>query len=94
MVSHSLPNLYAIFTASRIQVVSIIKSTTFPKVWISFSLFAPKHMMAFTFSIANGIAFGFITYTVLKVGAGKSNEVSNGVWALTVLFIAKFIFLN
>ena len=51
-------------------------------------------MMAFTFSIANGIAFGFITYTVLKVGTGKSDQVSNGVWALTVLFIAKFIFLN
>ncbi|AAZ24946.1 MULTISPECIES: NCS2 family permease [Colwellia] len=51
-------------------------------------------MMAFTFSIANGIAFGFITYTVLKVGAGKSSQVSNGVWALTVLFVAKFIFLN
>ncbi len=51
-------------------------------------------MMAFTFSIANGIAFGFITYTVLKVGGGKSNEISGGVWALTALFIAKFIFLN
>ena len=51
-------------------------------------------MMAFTFSIANGIAFGFITYTVLKVGAGKSKEISNGVWALTALFIAKFIFLT
>lgn len=51
-------------------------------------------MMAFTFSIANGIAFGFITYTVLKVGAGKSNQISGGVWALTVLFIAKFIFLT
>lgn len=51
-------------------------------------------MMAFTFSIANGIAFGFITYTVLKVGAGKSNQISKGVWALTALFIAKFIFLT
>jgi AGZA family xanthine/uracil permease-like MFS transporter len=51
-------------------------------------------MMAFTFSIANGIAFGFITYTILKVGSGKSSQVSNGVWALTALFIAKFIFLN
>ncbi len=51
-------------------------------------------MMAFTFSIANGIAFGFITYTVLKVGAGKSKQISNGVWALTALFIAKSIFLT
>lgn len=51
-------------------------------------------MMAFTFSIANGIAFGFITYTVLKVGTGKHTQISNGVWALTALFIAKFIFLT
>jgi len=51
-------------------------------------------MMAFTFSIANGIAFGFITYTVLKAGSGKSNEISGGVWALTAMFVAKFIFLN
>lgn len=51
-------------------------------------------MMAFTFSIANGIAFGFITYTVLKLGAGKFHDISKGVWALTALFIAKFIFLN
>ncbi|MGB0938680.1 MAG: NCS2 family permease [Colwellia sp.] len=50
-------------------------------------------MMAFTFSIANGIAFGFITYTVLKVGTGKSDQVSKGVWALTLLCVAKFIFL-
>ena len=50
-------------------------------------------MMTLTFSIANGIAFGFITYTVLKLGAGKSNQVSKGVWALTLLFVAKFIFL-
>lgn len=33
-------------------------------------------MMTLTFSIANGIAFGFITYTVLKLGAGKSDQVS------------------
>ena len=51
-------------------------------------------MMAFTFSIANGIAFGFITYTVLKVGTGKSSQISKGIWALTALFIAKFIFIN
>ena len=51
-------------------------------------------MMAFTFSIANGIAFGFITYTVLKVGTGKISQISGGLWALTLLFIAKFIFLN
>lgn len=66
--------------------------------WDDLTEFAPAIattvMMAFTFSIANGIAFGFITYTVLKVGAGKSNEISGGVWALTALFVAKFMFLG
>jgi len=66
--------------------------------WDDFTEFAPAVcttvMMAFTFSISNGIAFGFITYSVLKLGAGKSNEISGGVWALTILFIVKFIFLH
>ena len=66
--------------------------------WEDFTEFAPAVittiMMAFTFSIANGIAIGFITYTVLKVGTGKTDQISKGVWALTALFAAKFIFLN
>jgi len=50
--------------------------------------------MAFTPTIDYGIAFGFITYTVLKVGTHKSSQVSSGVWALTALFLAKFTFLK
>ena len=65
--------------------------------WNDMTEFAPAVltavMMAFTFSIANGIAIGFITYTVLKAGTGKHKEISMGVWALTALFVAKFIFL-
>ncbi len=66
--------------------------------WEDLTEFAPAVcttvMMAFTFSIANGIAFGFITYTCLKVGSGKADQVTKGVWLLTALFIAKFTFLN
>lgn len=65
--------------------------------WEDFTDYVPAIattvMMSFTFSIANGIAFGFITYTVLKLGAGKRSEISAGVWALTAIFLAKFIFL-
>lgn len=66
--------------------------------WEDFTEYAPAlcttFMMAFTFSIANGIAFGFITYTVLKVATGKSEQVSIELWAMTALFAAKFIFLG
>src|ERR1022692_2138962 len=47
-----------------------------------------------TFSIANGLAFGFIAYTVLKVARGKFREVNWLVYVLTLLFIARFIYLK
>ena len=50
-------------------------------------------MMPLTFSIANGVAMGFVTYTALKLFCGKSNEISLSIYVLTAIFIAKFIFL-
>ncbi len=49
-------------------------------------------MMPFTFSIANGIAFGFISFVAVKLLAGRAAEVSPVVWALAVLFALKFAF--
>jgi AGZA family xanthine/uracil permease-like MFS transporter len=46
-----------------------------------------------TFSIANGLAFGFTAYTLLKVMAGKFREVNWFVYVLTALFIARFVYL-
>ena len=50
-------------------------------------------MIPFTFSIADGIALGFLTYVVLKVGSGNIREISSGAWFLTLIFLSKFIFL-
>ena len=49
-------------------------------------------MMPFSFSIANGIAFGFISFVAVKVLAGRYREVSPVVWGLAVLFVLKFAF--
>lgn len=49
-------------------------------------------MMPLTFSIANGIAIGFITYAAIKVFSGKAKELSASVWFLAVLFLAKLVF--
>ncbi|WMC11881.1 NCS2 family permease [Oceanimonas pelagia] len=49
-------------------------------------------MMPFTFSIAHGIAFGFISFVGVKVLSGRASEVSPVVWALAVLFALKFAF--
>jgi AGZA family xanthine/uracil permease-like MFS transporter len=46
-----------------------------------------------TFSIATGIALGFVTYAVVKLLAGRPREVSPAVVVLATLFILKFSFL-
>ena len=50
-------------------------------------------MMPLTFSVADGIALGFITYVALKAGTGKYSEISVSLWVLCAIFIAKFIYL-
>jgi AGZA family xanthine/uracil permease-like MFS transporter len=49
--------------------------------------------MPFTYSIADGIAFGFVSYAGIKLLAGRAKEVSPAVWVIAVLFIAKFALL-
>jgi AGZA family xanthine/uracil permease-like MFS transporter len=46
--------------------------------------------MPLTFSIANGIAFGFITYAGAKILSGRWREMSVAVPILAALFILKF----
>ena len=50
-------------------------------------------MIPLTFSIADGIALGFLSYVVLKIGYGEISKISSGAWFLTLVFISKFIFL-
>jgi len=51
-------------------------------------------MIPLTFSIANGIAIGFISYVILKFTAGKKSEISMGAWLLFVIFLLKFLILD
>ena len=47
-------------------------------------------MMILMYSISNGIACGFIVYTVAMIAAGKAKEVHPTVWALMVIFVLYF----
>lgn len=47
-----------------------------------------------TFSIANGLAFGFTTYTLLRVLRGEWRSVSWVVYLLTALFLLRFYYLG
>ncbi|TXI05108.1 MAG: NCS2 family permease [Rhizobium sp.] len=49
--------------------------------------------MPFTYSIANGVAFGFIAYAVLKLLTGRARDVPAIVWIIAAVFIFKFYYL-
>lgn len=50
-------------------------------------------VMPFAYSIAEGIAFGIISYTLLHVASGKFRNVTWLMYILTVLFILKYAWL-
>ena len=49
-------------------------------------------LMPLTYSIAEGIVLGFISYTAIKVLSGKGREISASVWFMTAVVLAKLIF--
>ncbi len=49
--------------------------------------------MPFTYSIANGLAFGFISFVTLKLVTGRYKQVHPAAWVIAALFLARFIWL-
>ncbi|KMK51432.1 adenine permease PurP [[Actinobacillus] muris] len=56
--------------------------------------FITTAMMPFTYSITEGIAFGFISYCVMKLCTGRLKEINAPVAVVSLLFIAKFIWVG
>lgn len=86
-------------TAPALIIVGSLMMTTVAEIkWTQPEIAVPAFltMMAIplTFSIANGLAFGFIAYTLLKILRGRFREVNWLVYGLTVLFILRFIYLG
>lgn len=56
--------------------------------------FITTAMMPFTYSITEGIAFGFISYCVMKLCTGRAKEINPAVAVVSLLFIAKFVWVG
>ena len=65
--------------------------------WDDITDYAPSVItvitMPLTFSVVDGIGFGFISYTVIKLIAGRHKEVSLAMYLLTAIFLMKYAFL-
>jgi AGZA family xanthine/uracil permease-like MFS transporter len=61
---------------------------------IALSAFLTLLAIPLTFSIANGLAFGFTAYTLLKTLRGQYRDVGWLLYLLTALFILRFVYLS
>lgn len=83
-------------TAPALVIVGILMAQQLGGVdWDDFTAaasgFVAVIMMLLSFSISDGIALGFITYTVAKVASGKVKDVNLVVWLLMPLFILHYM---
>ena len=86
-------------TAGALVYVGILMASSLIKVtWDDLTeatpAFITSAMMPFTYSSTEGIAFGFISYCVMKVGTGRWREVNAPVWVVSVLFLIKFMWIG
>jgi adenine/guanine/hypoxanthine permease len=65
--------------------------------WSDFAIAIPAFltmmMIPLTFSIANGLAFGFTAFTFLRIFRGEFRKVSPVVYILTLLFLFRFWYM-
>lgn len=89
--------LYPITAPALIIVGSMMMKTVINIDWKEPSAYIPAFLtiigMPLTYSIPEGIAFGFISYPIIKLLGGKWRDVSWLVYVLAALFILRYIFL-
>jgi AGZA family xanthine/uracil permease-like MFS transporter len=90
--------LYPIISPALI-IVGILMMANVKKIdWSDYTESVPAFLtitiMSFSFSITEGISFGFISYTVLKLVAKKIKEVPPLIYIFSILFILRYIFLK
>ena len=74
-----------------IMMLSSLKNIHWDDMAEAVPAFFTSIFMGFSYSITNGIAAGFITYTVTKLVKGEAKEVHSMIWILDALFILNFI---
>jgi len=71
--------------------MSHIKEVDFQDLTEAFPAFLTIAMMPLTFSIANGIAFGLISYTLIKLFTGRIKEVKPAAVVIAIVFVLQYV---
>ena len=95
------PTVLSLFTSSvttaALVTVGIlmfvqIKDIEWDNLAIVAAVFMTIIMMVLSYSISLGIAFGFITYTIVAIATGKYKELNPLVWILFIVFLIYLFF--
>ena len=86
-------------TAPALVSVGVMMTSAFKEInWEDFEEAVPAFFaslfMTLCYSISDGIAFGFITYCLVKICKKEAAEVHPILWAATFLFILNFVLLT
>jgi len=86
-------------TAPALILVGALMCGSIAKVrWDDFSEAFPAFLTLvatpLTFSIATGLSLGLLSFTCLKIGAGKYRDISPLIWVLSAIFLLRFAFLG
>ena len=73
-----------------ILMIGCVKDIEWSDVSVAVPAFLTMAMMPFTYNISYGIAFGLISFVVIKIFSGKVKEIKVGTWVITLLFLAMF----
>lgn len=72
------------------MMIGQIRTVDFTKFAVALPTFLTVVVMPFTYSIANGIGVGFISWVILQTAAGKARSVHPLLWAVSLVFVAYF----
>jgi AGZA family xanthine/uracil permease-like MFS transporter len=75
------------------MMVSVVGEIAWHDPEVAIPAFLTMMTIPLTFSIANGLAFGFTAYSLLKIVRGKFREVNWFVYLLTALFVLRFVYV-
>ncbi len=71
-----------------------IRDVDFGEMTNALPAFCTIVFMPFTYSIANGVAFGLITYCLMKLATGRRQDVKVLTLAISVVFVVRYAFMT
>jgi AGZA family xanthine/uracil permease-like MFS transporter len=71
-----------------------VTGLNFKDIEVGLPVFITMLMVPASYSISEGLAWGFVSYTLVKVCNKKAKDISLPTWILTLIFLVKIMFIH